>query len=206
MLVKVWFEEWWVSNRIQSKEKGNQVTLRRHPIKHPLSHIQNVLGCAWVGAWVHHHITHPCTYAPTHARLSLPVNPNPILTPPNMYPSATHYTAANLLLDHCWSTFFWSLFGGIDLPTIPSNLVCLLFKMLKWFRQRRENKRSRLLNRSLGESVKCKLEDNYHQLTPSCVVSFLFFLSLYFSLYLFLSLFILVFFSFFSFFFFVCFL
>ena len=36
-------------------------------------------------------------HAPNHARPSLPVNPNPILTPPNLTVTAIHYTAAVLL-------------------------------------------------------------------------------------------------------------
>ena len=41
------------------------------------------------------HIIH----APTHAQCSLPVNPNPILTPPNMYPSELYDTTANWFCD-----------------------------------------------------------------------------------------------------------
>ena len=46
----------------------------------------------------HHQM--PCTtHAQTHARPSLPVNPNTILTPPNLATSTTHYTAAAWILD-----------------------------------------------------------------------------------------------------------
>ena len=39
---------------------------------------------------------HPqTTIAPTHARRSLPVNPNPILTPPNLYGMGLHDAAAH---------------------------------------------------------------------------------------------------------------
>ena len=39
----------------------------------------------------------PCTtHAPTHARPSLPVNPSPILTPPNLYPIELHDAPALL--------------------------------------------------------------------------------------------------------------
>ena len=44
-------------------------------------------------------------YAPTHARLSLPVNQKPNPAPPNLYPTGLHDTAAtrivvgNLLLE-----------------------------------------------------------------------------------------------------------
>ena len=45
------------------------------------------------GVWcIQHHTTH----APTHARPSLPVVPDPILTPPKMYPSGLHDTAAEV--------------------------------------------------------------------------------------------------------------
>ena len=39
---------------------------------------------------------HPTTHAPTHARPSLPVIPDPNLTPPNIYGTGLHYTAAHL--------------------------------------------------------------------------------------------------------------
>ena len=49
-----------------------------------------------VGAWGHgEEVIAPC-HALTHARPSLPVNPNPILTPPNTGPVALHDTAAIL--------------------------------------------------------------------------------------------------------------
>ena len=41
--------------------------------------------------------THALTHAPTHALPSLPVNPNPILTPPDIAPSGGHDTAAKYL-------------------------------------------------------------------------------------------------------------
>ena len=37
---------------------------------------------------------HTLTHAPTHAQPSLPVDQDPSLTPPNLYPSALHDTAA----------------------------------------------------------------------------------------------------------------
>ena len=58
-----------------------------HAFSHPTTH--------------HHHTTtslftmHPCTnHAPTHAQPSLPVDPYPNPTPPNLYPSGLHDTAA----------------------------------------------------------------------------------------------------------------
>ena len=41
-----------------------------------------------------HHHHHAPTHAPTHARPSLPVNPNPSLTPAVQYGMALHDTAA----------------------------------------------------------------------------------------------------------------
>ena len=67
------------------------------------------LGRAWVGAWhgawnwcmksvsSGHHTMHQChapCHAPTHARPSLPVDPNPILTPPNLAVTGLHDNAA----------------------------------------------------------------------------------------------------------------
>ena len=41
-----------------------------------------------------HAATHAPTHAPTHAQCGLPVNPNPVLTPPNRGASGLHDTAA----------------------------------------------------------------------------------------------------------------
>ena len=70
------------------------------------------------------HMHYATTHAPTHARRSLPVNPNPILTPPNIAPSALHDTAAivyGILMYHVWTWlvcvvllgghFMWCSFG-----------------------------------------------------------------------------------------------
>ena len=61
-----------------------------HHHHHPCTHAPRHAPCN------HAPCTMPCTtHAPTHARPSLPVVPEPILTPPNMYPSGLHDTAAH---------------------------------------------------------------------------------------------------------------
>ena len=80
----------------------------------------NVLGCCVLTVYLHtktfmcyvskhllsntHHIIHPCTtpcttHAPTHAQPSLLINQIHNPTPPNLYPSALHDTAAILKSD-----------------------------------------------------------------------------------------------------------
>ena len=74
--------------------------------------------------------TPPYTHAPTHAGTSLPINPNPILTPGAQYRKGLHDTAAIpscmlcILTRKCWtdSTICYFIDPGIHI--ITCSIVC----------------------------------------------------------------------------------
>ena len=75
--------------------------IHQGPLNDRLSPHQSSLPPPPIQVVYHNPLSHqpPCTQTPhpTHARPSLLINQNPNLTPPNTYPSATHYTAAQYL-------------------------------------------------------------------------------------------------------------